>query len=73
MDLPAEVLVHNTILGMKGKDATLLQVHPEGFYELTCYFGDTPHRVYLPVRGTAIIATAREELAEAGEVDNLER
>lgn len=73
MDVPVEVLVHNAILGMKGKEATLLQVHPEGFYELSCHFGDKLHRVYLPVMETALIARAPEELSSAGPVDDIER
>lgn len=72
MDLPAEVLVHNAILGMKGKEATLLQVHVAGFYELSCHFGDKLHRVYLPVADTALIARSPEEVAEAGPPEDLE-
>lgn len=73
MDVPAEVLIHNAMLGMKGKEATLLQVHPEGFYELSCRFGEKMHRLYLPVSETALINRSPEEEPTADAVDNIER
>jgi hypothetical protein len=57
MELPAEVLIHNSVLGMKGSPGTLLQVSPHGFYEANVRFGERVHRVLLP------IAHARDPLA----------
>ncbi|HRC84952.1 MAG TPA: hypothetical protein PK413_05020 [Thermoanaerobaculia bacterium] len=60
MELPAEVLIHNEQLGLKGGRATLLRVHPSGYYEATCRFGDRLHRVYFPIGSTVIIAQQAE-------------
>lgn len=61
MDVPAEVLIHNAVVGMKGKEGTLLQIHPQGYYELNCRFGERLHRMLLPVEGTVLIAQEVEE------------
>ena len=60
MELPAEVLIHNDVLGLKGTKARLLTVASEGYYELNLSFGDRVHRVLLPVRGTVVIAAEAE-------------
>lgn len=73
MDLPAEVLIHNALLGMKGKEATLLQIHPEGYYELNCHFGEKLHRMYLPISDTALIYRFPEDLTDSSTVDDIER
>lgn len=69
MELPAEVLIHNPVVGMKGSPGTLLQVSPHGFYEANVRFGDSVHRVLLPIAGTALIAAAPEEAVAAGGIE----
>jgi hypothetical protein len=61
MELPAEILIHNEVLGMKGKAATLLGIHTEGYYEVVISFGESDHRVLLPIDQTVLIAEAAEE------------
>lgn len=73
MDLPSEVLIHNALLGMKGKEATLLQIHPEGYYELNCRFGEKIHRLCVPISETVLILQSPEDLTVSGTVDNIER
>ena len=60
MDLPVDVLIHNTIVGMKGEEGTLLFVG-DGFYELNCRFGGSVHRILLPIHQTVLIAKEQEE------------
>ncbi len=72
MELPAEVLIHDSVLGMKGSPGTLLQVSPHGFYEANVRFGERVHRVLLPIAGTALIAAAPEETV-AGDAIEIER
>ena len=72
MDVPAEVLVHNAQLGMKGNRATLLRIADERYYELNAHFGEQLHRLLLPIAGTALILSSPEEEFEAA-VDEIER
>jgi len=67
MDLPAEVLVHNTLLGMKGTLATLLRISADGFFEIRCRFGDNDHRLLLPIAETAIVSRDAEDVFELDE------
>jgi hypothetical protein len=60
MDVPSAVLIHNTVLGLKGEEGTLLRI-AEGYYEVNCRFGGSIHRVLLPVTSTVLIAKDREE------------
>jgi hypothetical protein len=60
MDIPSEVLIHNTVVGLKGEEGTLLQIG-DGFYEVNCRFGGSVHRVLLPVSSTVLISKEREE------------
>ena len=60
MDLPATVLVHNTTIGMKGEEGTLLQI-ADRFYEVNISFGSSTHRVMLPIDQTVIIFKDAEE------------
>jgi hypothetical protein len=62
MELPNEVLIHNELLGMKGSKGTLLQVTPEGYYEVNCTFGERIHRTLFPIQGTVLIQRQPEEL-----------
>jgi hypothetical protein len=65
MELPAEVLIHNEILGVKGGKGTLIQISPEGFYEVNCMFGERLHRTLFPIESTVLIAREPEEPARA--------
>ena len=60
MDLPADVLVVNAAAGMDRTAATLLGI-ADGHYELNARFGDSLHRVLLPIAQTVIILRAQEE------------
>jgi hypothetical protein len=60
MELPAEVLVHNELLGLKGGRGVLVRVSSSGYYEVNCRFGERVHRTYLPVAQTVIIAAQPE-------------
>ena len=60
MDVPSEVLIHNTVVGLKGEEGTLLQIG-DGFYEVNCRFGGSVHRVLLPMANTVLISKDREE------------
>ncbi len=71
MEVPAEVLIHNALLGMKGSRGTLLQVSESGYYVCNCAFGDKTHRVLLPIGSTVLIVQTPEESFE--EVLEVER
>ena len=62
MELPAEVLIHNEQLGIKGGKGTLLQVTPDGYYEVNCTFGERVHRTLFPIQGTVLIQRQPEDL-----------
>ena len=64
MELPAQVLIHNQILGVKGTRGTLLSVSPQGYYEVNLKFGESTHRVLLPIAGTVVIASEVEETGD---------
>ena len=66
MDLPAEVQVHNELVGLKGGKATLVAVSPHGFYEVNLTFGENIHRVLLPVQATVVIFREPEPQFEPG-------
>ena len=40
MDLPAEVFIHNELLGLKGHLGTLVRISDGGYYEVNCTFGE---------------------------------
>jgi len=69
MEVPAEVLVHNETVGMKGSRGTLLQVSPHGYYEVNVHFGERLHRVLLPIARTVLIQQRPEEAPAAGELE----
>lgn len=69
MELPAEVLIHNETVGMKGTKGTLLTVSPQGYYEANVHFGDRLHRVLLPIARTVLIHQTPEEAVMAGEIE----
>jgi phage FluMu protein Com len=55
MDLPAEVQIHNQLVGLKGSRGTLVAVSSDGYYEVKCPFGQSIHRVLLSIENTVII------------------
>ena len=61
MDLPAEVFIHNELLGLKGHLGTLVRISDGGYYEINCTFGEKLHRTMLPIDQTVLIARAPEE------------
>jgi hypothetical protein len=69
MEVPAEVMIHNELIGMKGAKGTLLTISPQGFYEVNVKFGERLHRVLLPVEGTVLISQAPEEVVSGGEFE----
>jgi hypothetical protein len=72
MEVPAEVLVHNETLGMKGAKATLLEISSHGYYEANVRFGERLHRVLLPIARTVLIAQDAE-VTVPGEAIEIER
>ncbi len=66
MDLPAEIRIHNELLGIKGGGGTLVAVNPRGFYEAKCAFGGKTHRVLFPIQNTVIIFREAEAEFEPG-------
>lgn len=64
MELPAEVMIRNEQMGMKGTQGTLLAVSPHGFYEVNVRFGENLHRVMLPIEHTVLISQAPEDVIE---------
>lgn len=69
MELPNEVMVHNEQLGLKGASGVLLQISPEGYYELNVRFGERVHRVLLPIASTRITAQAAEVTVEGAAME----
>ena len=65
MELPAEVLIHSEILGIKGGRGVLLQVSAHGYYELNCQFGERMHRTFFPIQGTVLIQREPEQTTPA--------
>jgi len=65
MELPAEVLIHSELLGIKGGRGVLLQVSPHGYYEVNCQFGERMHRTFFPIQGTVLIQREPEHAMPA--------
>jgi len=62
MELHTEVLIHNETLGVKGGRGVLLQISPDGYYEVNCVFGERVHRTLFPIHGTVLISREPEEV-----------
>ena len=60
MDLPAKILIHNELLGIKGGKGTLVAISPHGYYEAKCGFGGKTHRVLFPIQSTVLIFSEPE-------------
>lgn len=63
MELPADVMIHNGIMGLKGTRGVLLRIDAQGFYEVNLAFGERRHRTLLPIGETVIIHRLPEEEA----------
>jgi hypothetical protein len=61
MELHTEVLIHNETLGVKGGRGVLLQISPDGYYEVNCVFGERVHRTLFPIYGTVLISREPED------------
>ena len=61
MELHTEVLIHNDILGVKGGRGVLVQINPDGYYEVNCVFGERVHRTLFPIQGTVLISREPED------------
>lgn len=61
MELHTEVLIHNETLGVKGGKGVLLQISPDGYYEINCVFGERIHRTLFPIHGTVLISREPED------------
>jgi len=61
MELHTEVLIHNETLGVKGGRGVLVQISPDGYYEVNCVFGERVHRTLFPIHGTVLISRDPEE------------
>ncbi len=69
MEVPAEVLIHNETVGMKGSQGRLLQISADGYYEVNVKFGDRLHRVLLPIARTVLISRDAEEVVTTEDVE----
>ena len=61
MEPPVEVLIHNELLGVKGREGILLGINPSGYYEVTTLIGERPHRILLPIATTVLVTKNPEE------------
>lgn len=61
MELQTEVLIHNDTLGVKGGRGVLVQISPDGYYEVNCVFGERVHRTLFPIHGTVLIGREPED------------
>lgn len=68
MELPTAVLIHNETLGIKGSRGDLLNISPQGYYEVNLKFGEKTHRVLLPIGETVVIGQ-EPEVADAERIE----
>jgi hypothetical protein len=71
MELPSKVLVYSQILDLKGMAGTLVDIRPEGCYELRLTSQGKLHSVLLPVGQTGLVFAEPEPEVMAEE--NIER
>ncbi len=71
MELPNKVLVYSQILGLSGTPGTLVDIRPEGCYELRLVSQGKLHAVLLPVAQTGIVLADPEP--DVIPEDNIER
>jgi hypothetical protein len=56
MEPQSQVRVYNEALGVKGAKGKLLQVHPEGYYQVALEVKERYYQAYLPITGTVLLA-----------------
>ena len=71
MELPSKVLVYSQILGLSGTAGTLVDIRPEGCFELRLTSQGKLHSVLLPISQTGIVLADPEP--EVGLVEDIER
>jgi hypothetical protein len=71
MELPSKVLVYSQILGLSGTSGTLIDIRPEGCFELRLTSQGKLHSVLLPIAQTGLVFAEPEP--EVIPVDNIER
>ena len=67
MELPANVLIHNPQLGLKGQEGRLYLIGND-YYEVEYAFGGNNHRVLLPIAETALIFSDPVDVVDQIEV-----
>lgn len=56
MDLPAKVIIYNTVFqDLNAKSGILISIAPENYYELQIQFREKRHTVLLPISQTILI------------------
>ena len=55
MEIPAKVTIFNRTLELKGKQATLISVSQNGYYEIVMEFQQKNHTVLFPITETTVI------------------
>ena len=55
MEIPAKVMIHNQVLGVKGQAGTLVSVDEGGFYEVHMPLGGASHKILFPIAETVLI------------------
>jgi len=71
MELPSKVLVYSQILGFSGMAGILVDIRPEGCFELRMTSQGKLHAVLLPITQTGIVFAEAEP--EVMPEDNIER
>jgi len=71
MELPSKVLVYSQILGLSGTSGTLIDIRPEGCYEVRLTSQGKLHSVLLPIAQTGLVFAEPEP--EVIPVENIER
>jgi hypothetical protein len=55
MEIPSKVTLFNRTLELKGKQANLIAISTDGFYEIVMEFQGRNHTVLFPIAETTII------------------
>ena len=55
MEIPSKVTIFNRTLELKGKQASLIAISKEGYYEIVMEFQQKNHTVLFPISETTVI------------------
>ena len=55
MEIPSKVTIFNRTLELKGKQATLIAISDDGYYEIVMEFQQKNHTVLFPIAETTVI------------------